>query len=276
MKKEIISESRLREIISEEAARFKKKLTLEAEKKNLLKKLNEMYMEEDMMEEDVMEGDELDEANMITRFFNRTMGGKAQFEERMDTLSRSARNNYGVEFTDAEKDELRAKAKADGYGGSLNFTEVGPNMKLVYTDAYDAKDTSGSVTSIAREGYAMEADDLEEGIFKSLGQAAKAVGQTAKAVVLPAKAAKDDALGWIASQDQNLVNQAKAQDKQAYENLKLAFKKELKKNEVQAGYEHLYLTPFFAEFGALGKADQGQRDKAYVASAGIKTGSNAE
>lgn len=51
MKKEIISESRLREIISEEAARFKKKLTLEAEKKNLLKKLNEMYMEEDMMEE---------------------------------------------------------------------------------------------------------------------------------------------------------------------------------------------------------------------------------
>ena len=162
MKKEIISESRLREIISEEAARFKKKLTLEAEKKNLLKKLNEMYMEEDMMEEDVMEGDELDEANMITRFFNRTMGGKAQFEERMDTLSRSARNNYGVEFTDAEKDELRAKAKADGYGGSLNFTEVGPNMKLVYTDAYDAKDTSGSVTSIAREGYAMEADTLDE------------------------------------------------------------------------------------------------------------------
>ena len=51
MKKEIISESRLREIISEEAARFKKKLTLEAEKKNLLKKLNEMYMEEDIMDE---------------------------------------------------------------------------------------------------------------------------------------------------------------------------------------------------------------------------------
>jgi hypothetical protein len=162
MKKEIISESRLREIISEEAARFKKKLTLEAEKKNLLKKLNEMYMEEDVMDEDVMEGDELDEANMITRFFNRTMGGKAQFEERMNTLSRSAKNNYGVEFTDAEKDELRAKAKADGYGGSLNFTELGPNMKLVYTDAYDAKDTSGSVTSIAREGYAMEEDTLDE------------------------------------------------------------------------------------------------------------------
>jgi len=55
MKKEIISESRLREIISEEAARFKKKLTLEAEKKKLLGKLQEMYMEEDMMDEDMME-----------------------------------------------------------------------------------------------------------------------------------------------------------------------------------------------------------------------------
>lgn len=64
MKKEIISESRLREIISEEAARFKKKLTLEAEKKNLLKKLNEMYMEEDMMEEDMMEADTLDEVSL--------------------------------------------------------------------------------------------------------------------------------------------------------------------------------------------------------------------
>lgn len=51
MAKEIISESRLREIISEEAARFKKKLTLEAEKKSLLNKLQEMYMEEDAMEE---------------------------------------------------------------------------------------------------------------------------------------------------------------------------------------------------------------------------------
>lgn len=61
MKKEIISESRLREIISEEAARFKKKLTLEAEKKNLLKKLNEMYMEEDMTDEGMMEEDTLNE-----------------------------------------------------------------------------------------------------------------------------------------------------------------------------------------------------------------------
>ena len=122
----------------------------------------------------------------------------------------------------------------------------------------------------------MEESEMEEGLLKSLGQAAKAVGQTAKAVVLPAKAAKDDALSWIASQDQNLVNQAKAQDKQAYENLKLAFRKELSKNDVAPGYEHLYLTPFFAEFGALGKADQAHRDKAYVASAGIKTGSNAE
>ena len=65
MAKEIISESRLREIISEEAARFKKKLTLEAEKKKLLKRLNEMYMEEvedeDKVEEGVMEEEALNE-----------------------------------------------------------------------------------------------------------------------------------------------------------------------------------------------------------------------
>lgn len=51
MRKEIISESRLREIISEEATRFKKKLTLEAEKKKLLNRLNEMYMEEKALDE---------------------------------------------------------------------------------------------------------------------------------------------------------------------------------------------------------------------------------
>ena len=46
MKKQIISESKLREIIKEEALRMKKRVTLENEKKTLLKKLNEMYMED--------------------------------------------------------------------------------------------------------------------------------------------------------------------------------------------------------------------------------------
>ena len=46
MKKQIISESKLREIIKEEALRMKKRITLENEKKTLLKKLNEMYMED--------------------------------------------------------------------------------------------------------------------------------------------------------------------------------------------------------------------------------------
>lgn len=53
MKKQIISESRLREIISEEALRMKKRLTLENEKKALVKKLNEMYMEEEKLDEAV-------------------------------------------------------------------------------------------------------------------------------------------------------------------------------------------------------------------------------
>ena len=62
MAKEIISESRLREIISEEAARFKKKLTLEAEKKKLLKRLHEMYMEEEMIEEESLDEIDLNKA----------------------------------------------------------------------------------------------------------------------------------------------------------------------------------------------------------------------
>ena len=51
MKKQIISESKLREIIKEEALRMKKRITLENEKKTLLKKLNEMYMEEEAQDE---------------------------------------------------------------------------------------------------------------------------------------------------------------------------------------------------------------------------------
>jgi len=62
MAKEIISESRLREIISEEAARFKKKLTLEAEKKKLLSRLQEMYMEEEKLDEEDMQEGWLEEA----------------------------------------------------------------------------------------------------------------------------------------------------------------------------------------------------------------------
>jgi hypothetical protein len=53
MKKQIISESKLREIIKEEALRMKKRVTLENEKKTLIKKLNEMYMEDNSMEESI-------------------------------------------------------------------------------------------------------------------------------------------------------------------------------------------------------------------------------
>ena len=51
MAKEIISESMLRKIISEEISRFSKKLTLEAEKKKILKRLQEIHLEEEAMEE---------------------------------------------------------------------------------------------------------------------------------------------------------------------------------------------------------------------------------
>ena len=52
MEKKIISETRLREIISEEATRMKKRLTLESEKKTLLKRLQEMYGEDASMDND--------------------------------------------------------------------------------------------------------------------------------------------------------------------------------------------------------------------------------
>lgn len=57
MKKQIISESKLREIIKEEALRMKKRITLENEKKTLLKKLNEMYMEEEEMDDNTDDGE---------------------------------------------------------------------------------------------------------------------------------------------------------------------------------------------------------------------------
>lgn len=57
MEKKIISETRLREIISEEATRMKKRLTLESEKKTLLKRLQEMYGEDASMDGDVATDD---------------------------------------------------------------------------------------------------------------------------------------------------------------------------------------------------------------------------
>lgn len=49
----MITESRLREIISEEALRAKKRIQLESEKKKLLKRLDEMYQEEVAMDQEV-------------------------------------------------------------------------------------------------------------------------------------------------------------------------------------------------------------------------------
>jgi hypothetical protein len=57
MKKQIISESKLREIIKEEALRMKKRITLENEKKTLLKKLNEMYMEDSASDDNTDDGE---------------------------------------------------------------------------------------------------------------------------------------------------------------------------------------------------------------------------
>ncbi len=95
MKKQI-SESRLRELISEEALRMKKRLTLEAEKKSLVKKLNEM-IEEDNMEEEgqLTEGAVNDEAGFkaeLQRLI--AAGGKTQKGTTDDLIPLAAKNKF--------------------------------------------------------------------------------------------------------------------------------------------------------------------------------------
>jgi hypothetical protein len=80
MAKEIISESRLREIISEETKRFKKKLALEAEKKTLLKKLNEMYMEDDA-------ADQVSDDSMLDEVALDEVGDVAAHKEAIDFIA---------------------------------------------------------------------------------------------------------------------------------------------------------------------------------------------
>ena len=117
MKKEIISESRLREIISEEAARFKKKLTLEAEKKNLLKKLNEMYMEEDTMEEDTME------EGLFGPSKEEVAANKQEFVKQLDAVL--AKAPEGMKILPSKEEILKQAEKAKiPFKGSLSLKQA--------------------------------------------------------------------------------------------------------------------------------------------------------
>lgn len=122
MKKEIISESRLREIISEEAARFKKKLTLEAEKKNLLKKLNEMYMEEDMMEEDTME------EGLFGPSKEEVAANKQEFVKQLDAVLAKAPEGWEIKPSKEEILKQAEKAKVP-FKGQLKLV---PNSQKTF------------------------------------------------------------------------------------------------------------------------------------------------
>jgi hypothetical protein len=122
MKKEIISESRLREIISEEAARFKKKLTLEAEKKNLLKKLNEMYMEEDMMEEDTME------EGLFGPSKEEVEANKQEFVKQLDAVLAKAPEGWKIMPSKEEILKQASEAKVP-FKGQLRLA---PNSKKTF------------------------------------------------------------------------------------------------------------------------------------------------
>ena len=122
MAKEIISESRLREIISEEAARFKKKLTLEAEKKSLLNKLQEMYMEEDAMEEDTME------EGLFGPSKEEVAANKQAFEKELDAVLAKAPQGWKILPSKEEILKQAAGAKIP-YKGELTLR---PNSQKTF------------------------------------------------------------------------------------------------------------------------------------------------
>lgn len=178
MKKEIISESRLREIISEEAARFKKKLTLEAEKKKLLKKLNEMYMEEDMMDEDVMDEDVMDESENLNELF--------EFKK--------AKNDFYA----THKAEIEAMMKAYK-ANDLSYVEL---SKALFTKAVNEYKALGAK-------YGIDPKDVVNVLYKDLvkmvqpmdydtfSRQAKQGGASIKDVVGGASAGRQ---GWTAGE----------------------------------------------------------------------------
>ena len=117
MAKEIISESRLREIISEEATRFKKKLTLEAEKKKLLNRLNEMYMEEDSLEEGLFGPSKAE-----------ISANKQTFEKELDAVLVKAPK--GWEIKPSKEEIMRQAEKASiPFKGELRLA---PNSKKTF------------------------------------------------------------------------------------------------------------------------------------------------
>lgn len=123
MEKEIISESRLREIISEEAARFKKKLTLEAEKKSLLKKLNEMYMdEEDVKEEDMME------EGLFGPSKEEVEANRQEFTKQLDAVLAKAPQGWEIKPSKEEILKQASSAKIP-FKGQLKLT---PNSKKTF------------------------------------------------------------------------------------------------------------------------------------------------
>ena len=123
MAKEIISESRLREIISEETARFKKKLTLETEKKQLLKKLHEMYMEEEEMEEEENMEEGLRDSIMqkigLKDSPEEISKKEEEFLDKIQKLKSKGYDSFSYDKEKVSEDEFLKKVKKNGYSGKL-------------------------------------------------------------------------------------------------------------------------------------------------------------
>ena len=144
MAKKELTISEFREIIREEALKLKKKMVLENEKKNLqneLKKLiNESFMGEEM-------GEEIEEGlgDFIKKTFNTTQGGQDSFLNDLKTKQKNAMYMIGRVISPEEISGITSQAKADNYGGKLEYTGKGSGHKLVYINSNDAKSSSGPV-----------------------------------------------------------------------------------------------------------------------------------
>lgn len=147
MKKQTITESKIKEIISEEIKRMQKKMMLESEKKKLIKKLHEMYEEEAGCEvEEGFVGDLLG-----TSAESKSAKLKKDLETKMAAWSRS-----GVSLPQGGIDQLMKDAEADGFNG---VWKINQDKIVYYTPSANVKWSSqfagGGTAGQGRAGSGM-------------------------------------------------------------------------------------------------------------------------
>ena len=126
MKKTVkITQKQLQSIISEEAIKYKKVLELQKRREGIVKQLNEMYDENCTTEEGTV-----DEG-----LFGPSKETVAN-EERVRALANQWATKYANSKLVGTVDDVMAKAKADGYKGSVTVRKSATgNLVLIYVPA---------------------------------------------------------------------------------------------------------------------------------------------